>query len=153
MAHALVFNRPHPGAVERVDGRIGACGNDLSCRNRASRRVSLVLESCQGPMLPLGRAGDAKDFFERSLAGPNLHEAILVECVKACFTRDLLDRTLILTSSSNRFADGVVDDQQFRYRRAAAIAGVAARITANRLPAVLRIYSRFACFRHLQLAL
>src|SRR5258707_15861085 len=109
---------------------MGAFGKYLSCRNRASRRVSLVLESCQGAMLPLGRAGDAKGFFERNLAGPNLHEAILVECVKACFPRDLLDRTLILTSSSNRFADGVVDDQQFRYRRAAAIAGVATRLAA-----------------------
>src|SRR5258707_8167483 len=113
---------------------MGAFGKYLSCRNRASRRVSLVVESCQGPMLPLGRAGDAKDFFVRSLAGPNLHEAILVECVKACFARDLLDRALILASSSDRFADGVVDDPQLRYRRAAAIAGVAARLAANRLP-------------------
>ena len=50
-------------------------------------------------MLPSGRAGDAKDFFERSLAGPDLQQAILVQRVKACFTRDLLETLLLQWSA------------------------------------------------------
>ena len=145
VGHAIGFERRQPGAVERVNRSIEAFGDDRPRRDRALRRVSLVMKSCQGPVLPSGRAGDAKDFFKRSLAGTNLQEAIFVERVKACFTRELLDRALVLASSSNRVADVVVDDKQFGYRRPAAITGIAARLAANRLPAVRKIDRRIAC--------
>ena len=49
VGHATGFERRQPRAVQRVDRRIEAIGDDRSRRDRAARRVSLVLERCQGP--------------------------------------------------------------------------------------------------------
>ena len=85
--------------------------------------------------------------------GTNLEQAIFVERMKASFTRELLDRALILTSPANRVADVVIDYQQFGYRRPAAVTGIAAGLAADRLPAV-RQFDLPDCLpdRHLELA-
>ena len=150
--HSISFKRSEARTVQRVNRSIEAVGDDRPRRDCALRRVSLVMESCQGSVLPSGSARDAKDFFKRSLPGTNLEEPVFVERMKASSTSELFHRALILTSPANRVADVIVDYKEFGYRRPTAVTGIATGLAADRLPAVRKIYRRIAGLSHLELA-
>ena len=86
-------------------------------------------------------------------------QPIFVQRTKTRSPHDLLDRALIMTSATDRFADTVIDHQKFRYRGPPAITGARASFAANRLAAVREINSRppdkailsFPCIRSLSL--